>query len=61
MESDANVVDVSRRVETLVGSLMDGFVDLNDPERARFPRLHQPANAHREARTHTVLIADTGP
>eukprot|EP00965_Chrysotila_dentata_P091623 3025329-Pleurochrysis_carterae.AAC.1 len=40
---------------------MDRFVDPNDPERARFPRLHQPANAHREARTHTVLIAYTGP
>eukprot|EP00965_Chrysotila_dentata_P053159 1764085-Pleurochrysis_carterae.AAC.1 len=61
MESDASVVNVSRTVETLVGSLMDGFSDPTDRVRARFPQLHQPANAHREARTHTVLIADTGP
>eukprot|EP00965_Chrysotila_dentata_P179115 5914942-Pleurochrysis_carterae.AAC.1 len=61
MESDATPVDVSRFESTLVGSPVDNFVDQNDPERARFPRLHQPANAHREARTHTVLIADTGP
>eukprot|EP00965_Chrysotila_dentata_P067938 2247277-Pleurochrysis_carterae.AAC.1 len=39
---------------------MDGFDDPNDPTRARFPQLHQPANMRREARTHTILIADTG-
>eukprot|EP00965_Chrysotila_dentata_P126729 4191129-Pleurochrysis_carterae.AAC.1 len=61
MESDANVVDVSRTVETLVGSLMDRFCYPTDTVRARFPQLHQSANMHREARTHTVLIADTGP
>eukprot|EP00965_Chrysotila_dentata_P047783 1585033-Pleurochrysis_carterae.AAC.1 len=60
MESDATSVDVSRVVSILGGSLLDGFSDLNDPDRARFPQLHQPANTHREARTHTVLIADTG-
>eukprot|EP00965_Chrysotila_dentata_P057783 1916053-Pleurochrysis_carterae.AAC.1 len=61
MESNATPVDVSRVESILVGSLVDNFVDPNDPERARFPQLHQLANAHREARTHTVLIADTGP
>eukprot|EP00965_Chrysotila_dentata_P033350 1110305-Pleurochrysis_carterae.AAC.1 len=61
MESDATPVDVSRFERILVGSLVENFVDPNDPERVRFPRLHQPAHAHREARTHTVLIADTGP
>eukprot|EP00965_Chrysotila_dentata_P123068 4067915-Pleurochrysis_carterae.AAC.1 len=61
MESDANVVDVSRTEETLAGSLMDKFSDPTDPIRARFQHLHQPANMHYEARTHTVLIADTGP
>eukprot|EP00965_Chrysotila_dentata_P172647 5697583-Pleurochrysis_carterae.AAC.1 len=40
---------------------MDRFCDPTDTVRARFPQLHQPANAHREARMHTVLIADTGP
>eukprot|EP00965_Chrysotila_dentata_P070511 2330572-Pleurochrysis_carterae.AAC.2 len=60
MDSDATPVDVSRVVSILVGSLVV-FVDPNDPERARFQQLNQPANAHREARTHTVLIADTGP
>eukprot|EP00965_Chrysotila_dentata_P254802 6211992-Pleurochrysis_carterae.AAC.3 len=60
MESDAISLDVSRTVEMLVGSLMDGFGDPTDPCRARFPQLHQPANVHREARTHIVLIADTG-
>eukprot|EP00965_Chrysotila_dentata_P033570 1117996-Pleurochrysis_carterae.AAC.1 len=61
MESDATSVDVSRVMSILTGSLVDSFVDPNDPKRACFPQLHQPANAHREARTHTVLIADTGP
>eukprot|EP00965_Chrysotila_dentata_P017784 591684-Pleurochrysis_carterae.AAC.1 len=60
VEVDASVVDVSRTVETLVASLMDGFDGPNDPTRARFPQLHQHANMHREARTHTILIADTG-
>eukprot|EP00965_Chrysotila_dentata_P141812 4687281-Pleurochrysis_carterae.AAC.4 len=36
---------------------MDGFSDPNVPKRDRFPQLHQPAHSHREARTHTVLIA----
>eukprot|EP00965_Chrysotila_dentata_P050977 1690822-Pleurochrysis_carterae.AAC.1 len=36
------------------------FKDPNDHDRARFPLLLQPANAHREAHSHTVLIADTG-
>eukprot|EP00965_Chrysotila_dentata_P055401 1838166-Pleurochrysis_carterae.AAC.1 len=40
---------------------MDRFSDPTDTVRARFPQLHQPANMHREARTHTILIADTGP
>eukprot|EP00965_Chrysotila_dentata_P072480 2394546-Pleurochrysis_carterae.AAC.1 len=40
---------------------MDGFSDPNDPNRARFPQSHQPAHSHREARTHIVFIADTGP
>eukprot|EP00965_Chrysotila_dentata_P039074 1299461-Pleurochrysis_carterae.AAC.1 len=61
MESDVSALDVNRAVEILVGSLMDGFCDPNDPNRARFPQLHEPANSHREARTHTVLIAHTGP
>eukprot|EP00965_Chrysotila_dentata_P123874 4094227-Pleurochrysis_carterae.AAC.5 len=61
MESDATSVDVSRVVSFLTGSLMEGFSDPNDPCRARFPQLHQPANMHLEARTNTVLIADTGP
>eukprot|EP00965_Chrysotila_dentata_P116251 3842789-Pleurochrysis_carterae.AAC.1 len=60
MDVEASVVDVSRTVETLVASVMDGFQDPNDPARARFPQLHQPANMHREARTHTILVADTG-
>eukprot|EP00965_Chrysotila_dentata_P165892 5477158-Pleurochrysis_carterae.AAC.1 len=60
MESDVSaLMDVSRTVEVFVGLLMDVFSDPNDPNRARFPQLHQPANSHREARTHTVLIADT--
>eukprot|EP00965_Chrysotila_dentata_P209762 6185492-Pleurochrysis_carterae.AAC.1 len=54
VESEASSVDVSRVVSILAGSLVDaGFVDPNDPCRARFPQLHQSANAHREARTHT--------
>eukprot|EP00965_Chrysotila_dentata_P132714 4388310-Pleurochrysis_carterae.AAC.1 len=61
MEWDANVVDVSRTVETLVGLLMDRFCNPTDTVRTRFPQLHQPANMHHGARTHTVLIADTGP
>eukprot|EP00965_Chrysotila_dentata_P218993 6190882-Pleurochrysis_carterae.AAC.2 len=61
MESDTNVVEVSRAVETLVGSFMDNFSDPTDPIRARFPHLHQSAIMHRETRTHIVLIADTGP
>eukprot|EP00965_Chrysotila_dentata_P240227 6203595-Pleurochrysis_carterae.AAC.1 len=60
MESDATSLDVSRTVQMLVGSLMYGFGDPTDPCRARFPQLHQTANVHREARPHTVLIADTG-
>eukprot|EP00965_Chrysotila_dentata_P149562 4939068-Pleurochrysis_carterae.AAC.1 len=60
MESDVSVLDVSRTVEILLGSLIDGFSDPNDQNRARFPQLHQLANSHREARTHTILIADTG-
>eukprot|EP00965_Chrysotila_dentata_P122687 4055258-Pleurochrysis_carterae.AAC.1 len=59
IESDATSVDVSRVVSILFGSLVDNFVEPNDPERARFPKLHQPADAHRGIRTHTVLIADT--
>eukprot|EP00965_Chrysotila_dentata_P111887 3700370-Pleurochrysis_carterae.AAC.1 len=61
MEAEVSAVDVNRAVEVLVGSLIDGFSDPNDPNRACFPQLHQPANSHLEARTHTVLIADTGP
>eukprot|EP00965_Chrysotila_dentata_P016907 560780-Pleurochrysis_carterae.AAC.1 len=62
MESDVSTLDVKRAVEILVGSLIDGFSDPNDPNRARFPQLHQLANSYREARTHTVLvIANTGP
>eukprot|EP00965_Chrysotila_dentata_P094124 3111263-Pleurochrysis_carterae.AAC.2 len=57
MKSEATSLDVSRVVEFLAGLLMDGFSDPNDPCRARFPQLHQTANAHREARTHTVLTA----
>eukprot|EP00965_Chrysotila_dentata_P033654 1120442-Pleurochrysis_carterae.AAC.1 len=60
MESDVSVMDVSRTVDILVGILIDGFSDPNDPNRARSPQLHQPGNSHREARTHTILIADTG-
>eukprot|EP00965_Chrysotila_dentata_P178768 5903362-Pleurochrysis_carterae.AAC.1 len=60
MESDAASLDVHRVVEFFAGSLMDGFSDPNDFGRARLPQLHQPANAHREAHTYTVLIADTG-
>eukprot|EP00965_Chrysotila_dentata_P151491 5006195-Pleurochrysis_carterae.AAC.1 len=60
IESNATSLHGSRTVEMLVGSLMDGFGNPTDPCRARFPQLHQPANVHREARTHTVLIADTG-
>eukprot|EP00965_Chrysotila_dentata_P057039 1892197-Pleurochrysis_carterae.AAC.1 len=61
MESDVSTLNVNKAVEILVGSLVDGFSDPNDPNRARFPQLHQPSNSHREARTHTILIADTGP
>eukprot|EP00965_Chrysotila_dentata_P172596 5695534-Pleurochrysis_carterae.AAC.1 len=61
MESDVSVLDVNKTIEILVGSLIDGFSDPNDSNRARFPQRHQPANSHREARTHTILIADTGP
>eukprot|EP00965_Chrysotila_dentata_P114474 3783438-Pleurochrysis_carterae.AAC.1 len=61
MESDVSLLDVNWTVEILVGSLIDGFSDPNDPNCARFPQLHQPTNSHREARTHTILIADTGP
>eukprot|EP00965_Chrysotila_dentata_P038155 1268161-Pleurochrysis_carterae.AAC.1 len=61
MESDAILANVSKVESILVGSLVDNFVDPNDPECARFLKLHQSANAHRGARTHTVLIADTGP
>eukprot|EP00965_Chrysotila_dentata_P169397 5593864-Pleurochrysis_carterae.AAC.5 len=60
MESDATSLDGTMTAEMLVGSLMDDFSDLTDPCRARFPQLHQPTNVHREARTHTILIADTG-
>eukprot|EP00965_Chrysotila_dentata_P033928 1130119-Pleurochrysis_carterae.AAC.5 len=56
MESDATSLDVSRANS----SLIDRFSGPTDPCRARFPQLHQPANVHREARTHTVLIADNG-
>eukprot|EP00965_Chrysotila_dentata_P225444 6194762-Pleurochrysis_carterae.AAC.1 len=62
MESDVSTLDLNRAVEILVKSLMDpGFSDPNDPNRARFPQLHQPANSHRDSRTDTVPIADTGP
>eukprot|EP00965_Chrysotila_dentata_P146807 4847311-Pleurochrysis_carterae.AAC.1 len=59
MESDASSVDVSMVVSVWAGLLVDGFVCPNGPCRARFPQLHQLADAHREARKHTVLIADT--
>eukprot|EP00965_Chrysotila_dentata_P182534 6027362-Pleurochrysis_carterae.AAC.1 len=42
MESDANVMDVSWTVETLVGSLMDGFSDPADPVRAPFRSCTNP-------------------
>eukprot|EP00965_Chrysotila_dentata_P239111 6202900-Pleurochrysis_carterae.AAC.1 len=64
MELDATSVDVSRVVSILAGSLVGGFVDPNDPNRAHLwtqTQMRQPANAHREACMHTVLIADTGP
>eukprot|EP00965_Chrysotila_dentata_P183772 6068179-Pleurochrysis_carterae.AAC.2 len=62
IESDASSLDVNRTADTLVGSPMDNFSNPNDPCRALFPLLHQPAKMHREARSHTVhLIADTGP
>eukprot|EP00965_Chrysotila_dentata_P074737 2469552-Pleurochrysis_carterae.AAC.1 len=61
MEAEVSAVDVNRAVEILVGSLIDGSSDPNDPNRARFPQLHQFANSYREARTHTILIDDTGP
>eukprot|EP00965_Chrysotila_dentata_P022126 732349-Pleurochrysis_carterae.AAC.1 len=60
MESDVSTPDVNRAVDILSGSLIDGFSDPNDPIRARVPQLHRLANSHREERTHTVLIADTG-
>eukprot|EP00965_Chrysotila_dentata_P001448 47353-Pleurochrysis_carterae.AAC.1 len=60
MEAEVSTVDINRAVEILVGSLIDGFSDPNALNRARFPQLHQPANSHREARTHTILIVDTG-
>eukprot|EP00965_Chrysotila_dentata_P035230 1171801-Pleurochrysis_carterae.AAC.1 len=60
MEAEALAVDINRAVEILEGSLIDGFSDQNDPNRARFPQLHQLANSHQEARTHTILIANTG-
>eukprot|EP00965_Chrysotila_dentata_P230705 6197933-Pleurochrysis_carterae.AAC.2 len=64
MESDATPVDaniVSRVQSIMAGPLVDNFVGPNDFERARFPKQHQTANAHCGARTHPVLIADTGP
>eukprot|EP00965_Chrysotila_dentata_P059260 1967233-Pleurochrysis_carterae.AAC.1 len=59
MESDATPVDVNRIESILAGLMLDDYGDPSDPERARFPKLHQPADAHHGARTHTVLIADT--
>eukprot|EP00965_Chrysotila_dentata_P097011 3206724-Pleurochrysis_carterae.AAC.1 len=60
MEDNVTSLHLSRAVEMLVGSLMDGFSEPTDPCRSRFPKLHEPAKVLREARTHTVLIADIG-
>eukprot|EP00965_Chrysotila_dentata_P009163 298217-Pleurochrysis_carterae.AAC.1 len=65
MESDATPVDVNRVVSILVGSLVDNFVDPNDPERARFPPLRTslPTHIARHARilssSPTLVLAIT--
>eukprot|EP00965_Chrysotila_dentata_P190072 6173667-Pleurochrysis_carterae.AAC.3 len=61
MESNVSALGVSRTLEVFVGVLMHTLSDPNDINRARFLQLHQAATSHREARTYTVFIVDTGP